>query len=103
VLANHRKDFNDLRSSVAGIIFLGTPFQGSDAATYGKWLAHLAGHDTTLLRSLLKDSQNLRDLSSDFWDSYSDRHMVCFYENKDAEYGPWKTQVRSNIYVCYFH
>ncbi|KAL9035008.1 MAG: hypothetical protein Q9214_006785, partial [Letrouitia sp. 1 TL-2023] len=93
VIAVHQKVFDDLRLSVAGIVFLGTPFQGSDAAIYGKWLAQLGSLDTTLIKSLEKDSPALHALSSDFWHSYNDRDIVCFYENKDAEYGPWKTRV----------
>jgi hypothetical protein len=49
--------------------------------------------DSTLLESLKKDSPGLRDLSRDFWGSYSDWDVVCFYENRDADYGPWKTRV----------
>ena len=78
---------------MAGIIFLGAPFQGSDVATYGKWLAELGRRDATLLRLLQRNSADLYDLSSDFWDSDKDLDVVCFYENKDAEYGPWKTRV----------
>ncbi|EON65753.1 hypothetical protein W97_04992 [Coniosporium apollinis CBS 100218] len=92
VIAVHQRGFTDIRLSVAGIIFLGAPFQGSDAAVYGKWLAQLARLDSTLLESLEKDSPSLHALSSDFWHSYSDWDIVCFYENRDADYGPWKAR-----------
>lgn len=88
----------DLRTSIAGIIFLGTPFQGSDAAEYGKKLAkliRLPNEDKyTLLETLQKDNQELYNLSIDFWRSYNTHDMTCFYENKEAQYGPVKSQVR---------
>ena len=85
--------FADIRLSIAGIVFLGAPFQGSDAAVYGKWLAQLAELDSTLFESLKKDSPSLHALSRDFWNSHSDWDIVCFYENRETSYGPWKTQV----------
>ena len=86
---------------MAGIIFLGTPFQGSDAATYGKWLAQLGRLNATLMGSLEKDSPSLHALSLDFWHSYDDWDMLCFYENKDAEYGPWKTRVQPYHFLLF--
>ena len=80
---------------MAGIIFLGTPHQGSNAAGYGVWLAWAAGHDTALLESLKRDSTTLYDIASDFEKSYGpEADIVCFYEHEDASYGPLRTQVR---------
>ena len=80
---------------MAGIIFLGTPHQGSDAAGYGLWLARAARHDSTLLESLKRDSPVLYHIASDFEKSYGpEADLVCFYENEDASYGPLRTQVR---------
>lgn len=93
VTAVHQREFTDIRLSVAGIIFLGAPFQGSNAAAYGMWLAQVAGLDSTLLELLKKDSPSLQALSRDFWGSYSDYDIVCFYEKREADYGPWKTRV----------
>ena len=93
MIAVHQRVFTDIRLSVAGIIFLGAPFQGSDAAAYGKWLAQLARLDSTLLESLKKDSPSLHALSRDFWDSHSDWDIVCFYENREADYRLWKPRV----------
>ncbi|KAF2803835.1 uncharacterized protein BDZ99DRAFT_546416 [Mytilinidion resinicola] len=92
VIAVHQKPFADIRRSVGGIIFLGAPFQGSDVAVYGKWLAQVGGLDPTLLESLVKDCPSLHALSRDFWGSYSNWDIVCFYENKDFVCGPWKTR-----------
>lgn len=93
VLADHGNTFRDIRLSTAGIIFLGTPHQGSEAAVYGVWLAHVAGHDKTLLESLRRNSPALHDIARDFEASYSNADIVCFYEDKDASYGPWRTRV----------
>jgi hypothetical protein len=93
VTAVHQRDFADLRLSVAGIIFLGAPLQGSNAAIFGEWLAQLLGRDSTLLQALRKDSPGLYDLSRNFWGSYADWDSVCFYENREADYGLLKTQV----------
>ena len=93
MLADHGDQFRDIRLSTAGIIFLGTPHQGSDAAVYGVWLAQAAGRDKTLLECLKRNSPALHDIARDFEASYSNADIVCFYENKDASYGPWRTQV----------
>ncbi|KAK8905606.1 hypothetical protein QC760_005530 [Botrytis cinerea] len=96
VIAIHQREFTNLRLSVAGIIFLGAPFQGSDAALFGTWLAKALRRDTALLELLKKDSPTLYNLSRDFWGSYSAWDLVCFYEMIDAEFGPIKTQVVSS-------
>lgn len=89
-----RHHFEELYLSLAGIIFVGGPFQGSDAASVGQWLAQLFWLDTTLLKLLGKHSQDLHDLSSDFFNSYQDLDIVCFYEKQKTSFGPLKTQVR---------
>jgi hypothetical protein len=100
VSAVHGSDYADLRLSVSGIIFLGTPFQGSKEAKYAQWLAKLIrlqeaeGHKYTLLNTLQKDSRELHSLSVDFWRSYGEYDMTCFYENRGADYGPITPQVR---------
>lgn len=74
--------------------------QGSDAASYGNWLAQVIrlaqpqGSRYTLLETLSKDSTSLHSLSIDFWGRYKDYDIVCFYENREADYGPLSTQVR---------
>lgn len=93
MLANHRHEFSNIRLSTAGIVFLGTPHQGSDAASYGLWLAQVVGHDKTLLESLKKNSPALYEIAQDFEASYCDADIVCFYENIQASYGPVQTQV----------
>ena len=94
VLADHGNTFRDIRLSTVGILFLGTPHQGSDTAVYGVWLAQVARRDTTLLRSLKRNSGVLYDIARDFEASHDGTDSVCYYEEKDASYGPWRTQVR---------
>ena len=93
MLADHGNTFRDIRLSTAGIIFLGTPHQGSEAAVYGMWLTQAIRHDKTLLESLRDKSPALHDIARDFETSYGNTDIVCFYEDKDASYGPWRAQV----------
>ena len=93
VLAVYGNTFRDIWLSTAGTIFLGTLHQGSEAAVYGVWLAQIAGHDKTLLESLRRNSPALHDIARDFEASYSNVDIVCFYEDKDASYGPWRSRV----------
>ncbi|TVY71302.1 Protein SERAC1, partial [Lachnellula suecica] len=87
VIAVHQQEFQDLRLSVAGIIFLGAPFQGSEVANFGEWLARLSLLDSSLLQVLKKGNRELYELSTDFCGSYNDWDLVCFYEKKDASFG----------------
>ncbi|KFY07138.1 hypothetical protein V492_07413, partial [Pseudogymnoascus sp. VKM F-4246] len=93
VIAALNRDFQELRLSVTGVIFLGTPFQGSNAAVLGKRLAQITGGDISLLELLQKDNPNLHSLSKDFCDSYREWDFVCFYEDTDADYTLLKTRV----------
>ncbi|KIN05367.1 hypothetical protein OIDMADRAFT_177562 [Oidiodendron maius Zn] len=93
VIAVHQQEFTDLRLSVAGIIFLGAPFQGSDVAVFGKLIAQLLGRDDKLLKSLEKNNQGQLAISRDFWGSFGDWNIVCFYENIVTKYGLLKAQV----------
>lgn len=93
MLANHGDTFIDIRLSTAGIVFLGTPHDGSDIAAHGVWLAKAVGHDKTLLESLKRNSPALYDIARDFDASYRNTDIVCFYEKHGATYGPLQTQV----------
>ena len=73
--------------ATAGILFLGTPHQGSSAAEYGTWLARALGKDTTLLETLKKNSPTLLEVAQDFEASYSDVDSVCFNEERDGIMG----------------
>ncbi|KFZ04937.1 hypothetical protein V501_08833 [Pseudogymnoascus sp. VKM F-4519 (FW-2642)] len=93
VIAALNRDFQELRLSVSGVIFLGAPFQGSNAAVLGKRLAQVTGGDLSLLELLQKDNTNLQSLSKEFSDSHREWDFVCFYEDTDADYTLFKTRV----------
>ncbi len=73
--------------AIVGILFLGTPHQGSSAAEYGKWLARASRNDTTLLETLTKNSPTLLEVARDFEASYSNVDIICFYEERDGPIG----------------
>ncbi|RDL37405.1 uncharacterized protein BP5553_04838 [Venustampulla echinocandica] len=87
VSAASSRHFHDLGLSVAGIIFLGAPLQGSNAAIWGTWLAQALRYDSTMLQLLQKDSQPLFDVARDFSDCHINWDSVCFYETQHARYG----------------
>ena len=95
VLADHGDTFRNIRLSTAGIVFLGTPHQGSDTAVYGVWLTQAVGNNPTLLESLKTNSSVLHEVARDFEASHGGSDTVCFYEDKTATYGPWRIQVCS--------
>ena len=86
-MANHGDTFKDIRMAIAGILFLGTPHQGSSAAEYGMWLARALGNDTALLETLKRNSPTLQEVARDFEDSYNNMDVICFYEKRDGLMG----------------
>jgi hypothetical protein len=84
------------------------PFQGSDTAGPGEWMARAAkaaGRTTSnyvkLIQSLKRNDVELLHMSRDFWANYNDLDIVCYYETMDAAYGPWKTRVCSYLLPVY--
>ena len=87
MVANHGLEYKDIKLSTAGIIFLGTPHEGSDVAGYGALLLQpfqnlTSKVDTELVKSLSTKSRQLHDLSRDFWAEYMDLDIVCYYETE---------------------
>ena len=100
MIAKHGGDFSNISLSTAGIVFLGTPDDGSDSAAYGTFLAQLMRHDKTLIEPLKRNSSALDEMAQDFETGYRDADIVCFYENKETAYRPWQTQVcQPNLYT----
>ncbi|KAJ2968352.1 hypothetical protein NQ176_g9220 [Zarea fungicola] len=64
-------DSKDIINDTSGIIFLGTPHQGSSVSNAGTalaWVTGFLGSDTTLVRSLNTHNTNLSNLSQRFED-----------------------------------
>ncbi|KAI1740209.1 armadillo-type protein [Xylaria scruposa] len=81
------KPKQDISDNTRGIIFLGTPHQGTAISHWGALLASLTrflGSDNTLLLSLKRDDPNLSDLETRFrrWIYKRPREVKveCFYE-----------------------
>ncbi|KAL1633172.1 hypothetical protein SLS56_003035 [Neofusicoccum ribis] len=91
IIARLRDEFADLQKAISGVIFLGTPFAGSDLASFRKWcntfLAEMVDIDTRVLKLLDKNSSTLFQLSRDFWGAYQGWDIICFYENQVTNYG----------------
>jgi len=86
VLASNRPDCEDIKRSTAGVLFLGTPHEGTDVAGYGSFIAKLKGNDPSLIQSLKPTDEDLYALSLDFAAGYRHLNISCFYEKLDNAY-----------------
>ncbi len=86
VLAKSRDDYEDIRISTAGVIFLGTPHEGVTIAEYAGYLAVVKRNDPSLLEQLVPKSEQLYHLAHDFAASYKYLSVTCFYEKLDNTY-----------------
>ena len=105
-------DFQYLASSTVGMIFLGTPHRGTQAAKWGEIVATTAralrcGSETSILKDLREDSENSRDLLYDFtlWANRASVKIICFFEQHETDYGErflgtWKELVRYPWFYC---
>lgn len=86
-------DSQDIVDDTSGILFLGTPHQGSSVSVAGAvlaWMTGFLGSDTTLLLSLKSDDQQLSTLAANFklCIASSNKHrkenirITSFYETK---------------------
>ena len=87
-------DYEDIVSSTSGIVFLGTPFRGSPASTWGTIITRCTsalglGSHTVLLKTLEEHSERLDLLLSDFLviSKQFDIRLLCFYETKPTWLG----------------
>lgn len=83
-----------LATLTAGLVFLGTPFRGTQVATAPFLLASTENflfdtQDTGILGELLQDSSALLDLLHHFsqWLLYSGTPTCCFFELLKTDYG----------------
>ncbi|CAG8393429.1 unnamed protein product [Penicillium salamii] len=88
---------HDILSSVRGLIFLGTPFRGSPKAPFATAIEKILSHfcDTTpkTITDLEKDSENLKQISTNFSTLLRERlesrkekpiQIACFFETKST-------------------
>lgn len=80
VLASNRSECEDIRSSTTGVLFLGTPHEGTTIAQWASFLAMIKGNDSKLLEQLQPKEEMLNELSHDFASGYKHLRTVCFYE-----------------------
>ena len=99
VLASNRPNFQNIKSSTAGVVFLGTPHGGTDIAGYAAFIAKLKSNDSTLVESLKSSDESLLALSHDFAFGYKHLSIICFYETMENRYlgGHAKFQVGSSL------
>jgi protein SERAC1 len=99
---NAEEHIKSISSCVRGIIFLGTPLEGSSKAKWadiGQRFAKLVGKDTNqdIVATLQKDSARLRDLRDGFVNFVRSRaeagaansklEVICFFEEFSTTYG----------------
>jgi len=89
-------DYNELRQSVKGILFLATPHQGSRSTKYPETLAKVVNFAiagparisgrlrTELLDILSKDSDTLTKIAVDFRNQMSSIKIVSFLEQSNT-------------------
>ncbi|CAH0004006.1 unnamed protein product [Clonostachys byssicola] len=93
LFANQRSDYRQIFQSTRGIIFMGTPHHGSEAASYAQHLTNLMSSmkqvNTKLLEALKKDSEMLENIHDDFCLLIREKRqssmerapgIVCFFE-----------------------
>ena len=86
VLASNRSDCEDIGSSTTGVVFLGTPHEGTTIAQWASFLAMIKGNDSKLLEQLQPKAEMLFELSHDFASGYKQLSTVCFYEKLSNTY-----------------
>ena len=86
VVANHGPKYLDVKISTAGVVFLGTPHQGSGLADMATFMATIKQNDASLVKSLQTTVPELLNLSRDFAQSYPDLNVMHFYEQAETNY-----------------
>ncbi|RAK99392.1 LipA and NB-ARC domain protein [Aspergillus ibericus CBS 121593] len=84
-----------VQQAVYGILFLGTPHNGSNLAVMGKLMANIVSACSplrpprALIRDLQKDSEVLLEITEDFVKRRRTVHLVSFYELELTSIGPF--------------
>lgn len=85
-LADHGSDYADIKDSTAGILFLGGPMQGSEAASMASKIERVFFIESSILKTLEPGSHDLARLNRNFMAGYAKLKPVCFYETIDQVY-----------------
>ncbi|KAF4343415.1 SERAC1 [Fusarium beomiforme] len=90
----HLEDFRSIFVSTFGLVFLGTPHVGSDAATWGLILQAMSDavipkrffdSESVLLKTLKKDNETLANINSHFLDIYQRFEIHMIRENQETD------------------
>ncbi|EFY86498.1 LipA and NB-ARC domain protein [Metarhizium acridum CQMa 102] len=90
----HHQDYRSIYVSTFGLIFLGTPHVGSDAATWGLMLQGMADaimprkffeSESVLLKTLKKDNETLANINNHFLDIYQRFRIHMVHENHKTD------------------
>ena len=99
-----QNDFPEIFTSVVGSVFLGTPFRGTKAQSKASAFASIAGYfglaeNSSLLKALKEDSEELRDLLHRFslLATEAKMRLFCFFEQHESELGISLFRVCANL------
>ncbi|KAJ5603985.1 hypothetical protein N7537_006941, partial [Penicillium hordei] len=100
VKASSSPVYKAIRASIIGTIFMGTPHRGSSVASLGKVVANAAklcsiGISVSHLNSLLPDSRELSELSTEFGQNIFSPpvKVINFFESKKTKIGLMRTPI----------
>ncbi|EFY99702.1 hypothetical protein X797_001103 [Metarhizium robertsii] len=88
------QDYRSIYVSTFGLVFLGTPHVGSDAATWGLMLQGMADaimprklfeSESVLLKTLKKDNETLANINNHFLDIYQRFRIHMVHENHKTD------------------
>ncbi|KAK3346683.1 hypothetical protein B0T25DRAFT_283996 [Lasiosphaeria hispida] len=94
VRAHHQEDLRSVFVSTFGIVFLGTPHNGSNLAAWGRILQHMSDvvvprrffeTEPVLLKTLKKDSETLQSINNHFLDIYQRFMIHMVHENHTTD------------------
>ena len=92
--ASQSQDSRSVYVSTFGLIFLGTPHTGSDAATWGRWLQGMSDvvipkklfeSEPVLLKTLKRDNETLQGINSHFLDIYQRFRIHMAHESHKTD------------------
>lgn len=92
--ATHHEDYRSIYVSTYGLVFLGTPHTGSDAASWGIMLQGMSDavmprkffeSESVLLKTLRKDNEALANINNHFLDIYQRFRIHMAHENHKTD------------------